>query len=73
MTPLEQRAFSAYFRSSEAGATIENPCAHQTIDIDGKQYIVLSGKDGILAVYRIRIVNGDAVLKRLKRYPKELQ
>ena len=38
-------------------------------EIDGRSYVVLRNVRGVLAVYRERT---DGVLKRLKRWPKEL-
>jgi len=38
----------------------------------GLSYVHLGNVNGTIAVYRIRIVNGEPVLKGLKRWPKEL-
>ena len=73
MSPLEQRALSAYFRHSDGMGQPVQPSDPDTVEIDGKRYIVLSNTHGTLAVYRVRTVNGKDALKRLKRYPEELQ
>lgn len=77
MTPLETRAVNAYFVASKKdanglGEPIQPSIPPDTVEIDGKKYIVLSNVNGILAVYRVRIVNGQEVLKGLKRFPKEI-
>lgn len=73
MSPLEQRALSAYFKYNDGTGQLQQPSEPETAEIDGKTYIVLSNTHGTLAVYRVRNVNGKDTLKRLKRYPKELQ
>lgn len=35
----------------------------------GRAYAVLHGKSGVLAVYRVRQVNDDLMLRVLKRWP----
>lgn len=79
MTPLEARALNAYFKEAnrqieEAGGLGEpiQPRAPTTCEVEGKKYVVLSNVRGVLAVYRVRVVNGKEVLKGLKRYPKEI-
>jgi hypothetical protein len=42
------------------------------MEVDGLRYVVLSNTNGLLAVYRVRIVNGQPMLKGLKRWPKEI-
>lgn len=70
---LSNRALAAYFRSaSQAGAVPAQPGKPQDIEVDGLRYIVLSNVNGVLAVYRVRIVNDEPVLKGLKRWPKEI-
>lgn len=73
MSDLELRALAAYFRASKSadGAVIQ-PSPPVTVEHKGLKYIVLSNINGLLAVYRVRIVNGQAVLKGMKRWPKEL-
>lgn len=68
---LTQRALAAYFRGA-SGASINQPGQTVAVEHDGKWYIVLSNVNGALAVYRIREVNGEPVLKGLKRWPKEV-
>jgi hypothetical protein len=67
MNEYESRALSAYFRSS--GQTASQPQAPETLEHEGRQYVVLSNVNGILAVYRIK---PDGFLKGLKRWPKEI-
>ena len=77
MNNLENRALAAYFRTAASAvgavASVNPPGIVQEVATkDGLRYVVLSNVNGILAVYRVRIVNGDEVLKGLKRYPREL-
>ncbi len=46
--------------------------ANTTNTVDGFDYMVLSNVKGVLAVYRVRTVNGEPMPKGLKRWPKEL-
>lgn len=77
---LDQRALAAYYRSASrqlsnlwGSGSIMEPGAVETVEVDGLSYIRLSNVRGILAVYRIRTVNGESVLKGLKRWPKALE
>ena len=67
---LKARAMAAYFRSAGEGAL--QPTAPEIREHEGLKYVVLENVNGILAVYRIRTVNGAPVLKGLKRWPKEV-
>lgn len=70
---LRNRAMAAYFRSAnQLGGAVMQPRPAEEVVINGLRYIVLSNTNGILAVYRVRIVNGAEVLKGLKRWPKEI-
>lgn len=66
-----RRAFAAYFRS-DANVTSLQPSSASGVQKapDGKEYVVLRNTNGILAVYRIKT---DGILKRLKRYPADLE
>jgi hypothetical protein len=57
---------AAYFRT---GGT-EQPSDSGLVDHDGSRYVVVGGAHGVLAVYRVRT---DGVLKRLKRWPAEIE
>lgn len=76
---LESRALAAYNRAgtkfiNEHGAgSINQPGAIETVEHDGLTYIRLTNVNGILAVYRVRTVNGEPVLKGLKRWPKAIE
>jgi hypothetical protein len=41
----------------------------ETVELDGRQYVVLANVNGLLAVYRIK---PDGLLRRLKRWPRAL-
>lgn len=70
---LGNRALAAYFRNAnQSGAISQQPGTPDDVEVDGLRYIVLSNINGILAVYRVRIVNDEQVLKGLKRWPKEI-
>ena len=78
LSQLEQRALAAYYRNGTrnagvAGGSVNQPGAVETVEHDGLTYIRLSNVNGILAVYRVRTVNGEQVLKGLKRWPKALE
>ena len=70
---LCKRAWSAYYRAAamQGGKTMQ-PSPPEYITEGGLDYVVLSNVNGILAVYRVRIVNGKPVLKGMKRWPKAL-
>ena len=65
---LTQRALAAYFRAG----SVNQPGETVAVEHAGKWYIVLANVNGVLAVYRIREVNGEPVLKGLKRWPEEV-
>ena len=65
------RAFAAYYRGNptELDSSQIKP---SVISQNGRSYVRLM-KDGTpLVIYRIRTVNGDSVLKKMKRYPAEV-
>ena len=65
-------AFAAYFKQAkqDGDPSPEEPANDSSVmSADGHDYAVLSNCNGTLAVYRIR---NDGVLKRLKRWPAEL-
>lgn len=66
---LCRRAMAAYYRSAGDGAM--QPSQPDLVEHEGLSYVVLQNTHGILAVYRVRVVNGQPVLKGLKRWPKE--
>lgn len=68
---LKARALSAYFRASD-GKVVQPSGNGDVIEVGGLWFIVLTNMNGILAVYRIREVNGQPVLKGLKRWPKDI-
>lgn len=64
---LIRRALAAYFRT---GGTEQPAGGGDLVEHDGMTYVVLRNVSGILAVYRVR---NDGILKRLKRWPAELE
>jgi hypothetical protein len=64
---LVKRAIAAYFRTKAASP--EMPSDSGVTELDGKTYVVLENASRILAVYRVR---NDGMLKRLRRWPIEL-
>jgi hypothetical protein len=72
MSELQNRALAAYFRSCASSGAIPQQPTTQEVTIDGLRYVVLRNVEGILAVYRVRVVNGQQVLKCLKRWPASL-
>lgn len=70
---LFNRAMAAYFRSaSKVGGVPIQPSPPTMVENKGLKYVVLANVRGTLAVYRVRIVNDEPVLKGLKRWPKEV-
>ena len=69
---LTRRAFAAYFRYVKAKNIIpDQPADHSgAATAGGKRYIVLRNANRVLAVYRVR---NTGMLKRLDRWPKELE
>ena len=71
-----ERAFSAYYRYGkkmgyvEGQLNIPSMMSHVQQDNKGLYYAVLRNSNNVLAVYRIK---NDGYLKRLIRYPKELE
>jgi hypothetical protein len=63
---LTRRAFAAYFRS---GGTEQPSSASGVVVHDGKDYVQLFNVAGTLAIYRVK---PDGSLKRLRRWPAEL-
>ncbi len=64
---LYTRAIAAYFRAGEREQPSESLSGCE--ELEGKQYVVLRSTAGTLAVYRVR---NDGILKRLKRWSREL-
>lgn len=62
------RAKVAYLRVSGTMASD----ASDVVERDGKVYVRLVNVDGLLTVYRVRVVNDAPMLKGLKRWPPEL-
>lgn len=70
---LIRRALSAYFRKAAVTGGVPLQPAHpEVVQRNGLHYVVLSNVNGLLAVYRVRLVNGAPMLKSLKRWPAEL-
>ena len=73
-TDLTRRATAAYYRKgSGQDGQVMQPSPAMLREHKGLHYVVLKNVRGVLAVYRVRIVNGEAVLKGLKRWPSELE
>lgn len=70
---LESRALAAFFKYAPDAATPAQPSQAETLDHNGLKYVRLSNVNGTLAIYRVRIVNGEPILKRLKRWPADLE
>lgn len=70
---LERRAIAAYYRTPVGGSDgvfIDTPGGGADVtEHDGKLYVVLQNSRGTLAVYRVR---NDGVLRRMKRWPREV-
>lgn len=67
MDEMVKRATAAWFRS---GGDDQPANTSDVREYGGKKYVVLKNTNGILAVYRIK---NDGILKRMKRWPKELE
>jgi len=66
---LVRHSIAAYFRAG--GLDQPDGDKSSAEKFQGKYYTVLRNSDGVLAVYRIRAF--DAVLKRLRRWPSEIE
>jgi len=66
---LVRRAMAAWFRS---GGTDQPSNASDIIEHEGKLYVRLLNVRGVMAVYRVRIVNEKPVLKALSRWPVDI-
>ena len=64
------RAYAAYFRTEGTARTAQPSSNSDICEHDGKEYVVLRNINGVLAVYRI---TNSGQLKRLKRWPVELE
>jgi hypothetical protein len=67
-TDIERRALIAYFRT-DGGWLTRRDAEPTVLEHAGKRYAVLRNAGGVLAVYRVR---NEGTLKRLKRWPAEL-
>ena len=72
---LLRRAYAAYFRTGAADARIgnldqPNSSLSDVVKRKGLQYVVLKNVRGVLAVYRVK---NDGTLRRMKRWPKEIE
>jgi hypothetical protein len=72
--PINQyanRAMGAYYKAAEkAGEHASHPRAPELWTSEaGRYYVVLRNVNGVLAVYRVK---NDEKLKRLKRWPSDL-
>jgi hypothetical protein len=63
---LARRATAAWHKYAEDPDTLPVVQAAEVVDHDFLKYVVLSGQNELLAVYRVR---NDGQLKRLKRIP----
>lgn len=64
---LRRRALAAYFRS---GGDFQPSSASGVQIVGGKKYVLLAAGGKVLAVYRVENIGR---LKRLRRWPKELE
>jgi hypothetical protein len=73
MDEMIGRAFRAYFMTAaRAGYSADQPSASDSCveHHDDKSYVVLRNGYSVLAVYRVR---NDGMLKRLRRWPANLE
>ena len=63
---LEQHGIPADMDETIVGSPSNDSSVHE---LDDKYYVILRNATGILAVYRVR---NDGMLKRLKRWPEDL-
>lgn len=67
LSDIEKRSLAAYFKSKSP----EKVSDIETIEFKTLVYVVLSNHKGTIAVYR-HLEERD-MLKKLKRYPKDIQ
>jgi hypothetical protein len=73
MDELLSRGLRAYYtKAAREGHSANHPSmdASGYEEVDDKDYVVLRNAHGVLAVYRVR---HDGMLKRLRRWPAELE
>jgi hypothetical protein len=63
-----RRALAAYFRTG--GRDQPATGLSDEYEVNGREYVRLANVQGILAVYRVK---PEGFLRRLKRWPKELE
>ena len=71
---LVRRATAAYYRGANTvDGAVQQPSPGEVVETDsGLTYVRFTGANGTLAVYRVRVVHGQTVLKGLRRWPKAL-
>ena len=68
---LTNRAFAAWFRTCARELIPDQPANNSGVtNHGGHVYVVLHNAKGVMAVYRVR---NDGILKRLRRWPSELE
>lgn len=66
---LVRRGMVAWFKE---GGTDPPNSASSVEMLQGLAYVVLRGNDAVLAVYRVRQMDGYLMLRRLSRWPRAL-
>jgi hypothetical protein len=71
ISDLTSRAIAAYFKQGKRGGVVLDQPSNDSgpMSVGGHDYVVLHNCNGVLAVYRVRT---DGMLKRLKRWPTEI-
>jgi hypothetical protein len=67
------RALAAWYRGSSTGQARAYPSEAMSMQVttpDGKGYVVLANRYGVLGVYRIK---PNGFLKLLRRWPKDVE
>ncbi len=68
---IVRRALAAWYGTDETEAPGHpDPAASHHVRLAGHEYVVLRDVNSLLAIYRLR---NDGKLKRLRRWPRELE
>ena len=71
MDLLTRRALSAFYRDTDEGEPDPSLCG--PVSLGGLHYVVLRDRGGTLAVYRVAVKNGTEVLRRMRRWPIQVE
>ena len=69
---LTGRALAAWYGRRADGASDDQPVTCEPRKVAGLWYIAIVQRKALVGLYRIREVNGQPMLKALKRWPADI-